>query len=176
MRRMPIFAIALVAAALLAPIAAQAGPASSGDDDGLRVQVVVPVAFGPFPGCADGVSFDTITGKHRGTGTACLLTDPEFSFCVEENAFCRDLETHWVLNLNGGSIEGDVNQHEVVTFFNPDPFAFSVDITWSGTVTGGTGKYHKLVGAQVSGGGPTSFDANGTQTGDLVLVIGEAPD
>ena len=167
LRRMALAALA--AAALVAP-AAQARP----NDDGLRVQLVLPVEFGSFDGCADGASYRIAADERRGTGTTCLLTFPDFSPCGEGTGFCRDLATHTELKrARKGTIRFDANQHEAVTAFDPATFAFSVDITWSGSVTSATGKFRKLVGAHVSGGGSTSFDANGTQTGNLAFVIGE---
>jgi hypothetical protein len=170
-----ILVTALLAAALAAPIAAQAAPTSSGHN-GLRVQLVLPVAFGPFPGCADGASYQVVSGKGTGTGTTCLLTDPDFTPCHQGNGFCRDLSTQTVLSLAQGTIGFDANQNEVVLAFDPQTFAFTVHITWSGSVTAGTHKFRNLVGATVSGGGTTSFDANGAQTGDLSFLIGEADD
>src|SRR5262245_41621885 len=173
MRKMVVFAIAAVAAALVVPIAAQGSPARSADHE-LRVQLQLPVEFGSFDGCADGALYGITADTFTGTGTTCSFAAPDFSPCNEGIGFCRDFATQTVLNLNPrGTIEFDANQHEVVTAFDPATFAFSVDITWTGTVTEGTRKYHKLVGAHVSGGGSTSFDANGTQTGDLAFVIGE---
>jgi hypothetical protein len=173
MKRLPILAIALAATALVLPIAAQAKPLQRGQQ--LRVQLVLPVQFGSFAGCADGASYGITANTFRGTGTTCLLTAPDFSPCGGRDTFCRDLATHTVLNLNPlGTIEFDANQHEVVTAFDPLTGAFSVDITWSGSVTAATGTFHNLVGAPVSGGGPTSFDAAGTQTGNLAFVIGGA--
>ena len=75
-----------------------------------------------------------------------------------------------------GTIEAEVSQREVITFFDPTTGFITFVITFDGSVTGGTGKFRKLVGAHVSGGGPTSFDASGTQTGKLVVKIGDAPD
>jgi hypothetical protein len=172
---MKVFAIGLLALALLAP-AAQAAPARSAAQ-GVRAQLVLPVEFGPFAGCADGASYGIVVDQRTGTGTTCLLTAPDFSPCNEGNGFCRDLATHTVLSLgHKGTVEFDANQHEVVTAFDPTTLAFSVQITWTGTVTAGTRSFHKFVGAAVSGGGLTSFDANGTQTGQLEFVIGEPRD
>ncbi len=176
MNRRALFAIAIATVAIATAWAAPISSARTTDDE-LRVQLVLPVSFGPFPGCADGVSYAIRGDDLAGTGTTCLLTFVDFSPCNEGNGFCRDLATHSVLNLGQrGTIEFDANQHEVVTAFDPVTFAFSVDITWKGSVTGGTRKFRRLAGAPVSGGGSTSFDANGTQTGDLAFVIGEAPE
>jgi hypothetical protein len=167
------FAIALAAAALVLPIATQAKALHPGKQ--LRVQLVLPVEFGSFAGCADGASYGITANAYSGTGTTCLLTEAEFSPCGGRDTFCRDLATHSVLNLNPlGTIEFDANQHEVVTAFDPVTGAFSVDISWTGSVTAATRSFHNLVGAPVSGGGSTSFDATGTQTGDLAFVVGYA--
>jgi hypothetical protein len=126
--------------------------------------------FGPFQGCTDGASYGIVADKRTGSGTTCLLTAPDFSPCSEGIGFCRDLATHTVLSLGQkGTVELDANQHEAVTSFDP----FSVETTWTGTVTAGTRSFHRFVGADVGGGGLTSFDANGTQTGQLEFVIGE---
>ena len=170
-----ILTIALLVAALAAPSAAQAATTSSGHD-GLRVQLVLPVAFGPFPGCTDGASYDIVSDKGTGTGTTCLLTDPDFTPCHQGNGFCRDLSTQTVLSFPQGTIAFDANQNEVVLAFDPQTFAFTVHITWTGSVTAATHKFRNLVGATVSGGGTTSFDANGVQTGNLSFLIGEADD
>jgi hypothetical protein len=176
MNRRALFAIALLTAALTATWAAPMSPART-TEHGLRVQLVLPVSFGPFPGCADGASYAIRGDDLAGTGTTCLLTFPDFSPCAEGTGFCRDLATHSVLNLGRrGTIQFDANQHEVVTAFDPATFAFSVDITWNGSVTVGTGKFRRLAGALVTGGGSTAFAADGTQTGKLAFVIGERPE
>jgi hypothetical protein len=172
MKRLPMFAIALAAAALVLPIATQAKALQRSQQ--LRVQLVLPVEFGPFAGCADGASYGITANGFRGTGTTCLLSGTDFLPCGGRDTFCRDLATHTVLNLSPlGTIEFDANQHEVITAFDPVTGAFSVQITWSGRVTAATRTFQKLVGAPVSGGGPTSFDATGAQTGNLAFVIGE---
>jgi hypothetical protein len=172
MGRLSTVAIALVAASLLVPWAAQA---ESRDDSprSFRFQLVLPVEFGSFGDCADAARYQVTSQSQVGHGRTCLLTAPDFSPCNEGIGFCRDLATQTVLKLPRGAIRFDANQHEVVTAFDPDTFAFSVDITWTGSVTGASHKYHKFIGATVSGGGSTAFDANGVQTGDLAFVIGE---
>jgi len=168
---MEVFAIGLLALTLLVP-AAQATPERSAGH-GLRAQLVLPVVFGPFQGCTDGASYGIVADKRTGSGTTCLLTAPDFSPCSEGIGLCRDLATHTVLSLGQkGTVELDANQHEAITAFDP----FSVEITWTGTVTAGTRSFHKFIGADVGGGGLTSFAASGTQTGQLEFVIGEPRD
>jgi hypothetical protein len=173
MKKMFVLAIVAGAVALVVPIAAQARPARS-TDDSLRVQLQLPVEFGSFDGCPEGVMYGITAGKFVGTGTTCVLADVPFSPCNEGLGFCHDLPTHSVLNLNPrGTIEFDANQHEVITAYDPATGAATFQITWTGTVSSATRKYHKLVGEPVSGGGSTSFDAAGNQTGHLVFVIGD---
>jgi len=172
---MKLFAVVLIASAISAAAALPSSVRAA--DDGLRVGLVLPVQFGTFPGCPTGAALYQVVSRHSsGSGTTCLLSDPDFTPCAEGLGLCRDLPTQTVLDLRQGEIEFDANQHEVITGFDPGTGTVTFQITWTGTVTAGTHKYGKLAGADVSGGGSTSFDANGTQTGDLSFVIGEADD
>jgi hypothetical protein len=175
MKKIFVLAIAAVAAALVVPTAQSSRAGSA--EDGLLVQLQLPVEFGSFDGCPEGVMYGLTADKFAGTGTTCVLKDVDFSPCNEGLGFCHDLPTHSILNLNPrGTIEFDANQHEVITHYDPATGAITFQITWTGTVSNATRKYHKLVGEPVSGGGSTSFDAAGDQTGDLAFLIGEADD
>jgi len=68
MKKMFVLAIVAGAVALVVPIAAQARPARS-TDDSLRVQLQLPVEFGSFDGCPEGVMYGITAGKFVGTGT-----------------------------------------------------------------------------------------------------------
>lgn len=166
-RHIKALALTVIAAALLVPLA----QASSTGDKGVTAQLVLPVQFGSTSSCAEAALYDVVADHIRGTGTTCLLTDVEFSPCGEGLGFCRDLATHSTLSMRTGTIELDANQHEVITAFDPGTGAITFEITWTGTVASATLKYHKLVGAPVSGGGSTSFDSVGNQTGSLAFLI-----
>lgn len=154
-----ILAFAIVGTATsFVPLAAAGG----GDDEPLRVRFEAPVVFtAPTPGCPEGVAdFGISTLGKVGSATNCLQ-----SFAVVECApgvvalFCQELDVHMTLRLHGSRMEADLTLVEVWNCGDPDCLTFSVDQQWPGVVVFAKGRFNKLEGARVSGGGTIVFDA-----------------
>jgi hypothetical protein len=159
MKRSILVLTVAIAAALVAPLAAQGG----GDDDGLRVRLQLPVTFSsPTAACPEGIAEYGISTKRRtGLGTNCIqAVVPAACPPAAVNAlFCQGVSVLATLRLRGGRIEADASIFEIWTCGDPMCLTLSVDQQWSGSVTRATGKFDDLEGGSISGGGTAVFDA-----------------
>jgi hypothetical protein len=148
----------LAAAALLAPLAAVGG----GSDDPLRVRFEQPVTFSEAtPECPAGVvDFGISALGKSGSATNCLQDEvPAACPPVVAALFCLERHADLALRLQGGKIKAEVTLFESFNCGDPDCLTFAIDQQWSGPVVYAKGRFAKLRGGSVSGGGTVLLDA-----------------
>ena len=74
-------------------------------------------------------------------------------FCVEKTPALL------TLRLQGGKIKAEVTLSEIFNCGDPDCLTFAIDQRWSGPVVYAKGRFSKLRGGSVSGGGTVILDA-----------------
>jgi hypothetical protein len=174
MKKLVSLLILLLAAALVAPLSAQAMPRP------LTLRVEPPVVFsGPTPACPSGtVDYRLSLKTYKGLGRNCLqdfvVVDCPPSVPVGFGILgCHEIPLLFTLRLPGGTIEGEATLHEIVRCGDPPCRAEATEQRWSGTVTRATRAWRKLAGASMVGGGLVVFHVplNELILLDVVLVI-----
>jgi hypothetical protein len=130
--------------------------ASSKGDDGLRIDLVVPVDFTPTADCPTGAAlYGVALGPQRGSGENCIGDEIPVACPANVTAqSCANVPVRMELRLPGGTITGNV------TIFEARTCDATCDVvqTWSGTVAAAR-RFHELDGGSLSGGGLFAFDA-----------------
>jgi hypothetical protein len=152
-----------VASLVLLAVAAPGAQARSAGGEGLDLRVTSLAFNAPTAACPSFRAHLRLTSD-AGPATAAI--------CFQADDFCRTAVGTWTLHLPGATVKALVVQRERCTFDAGTGELTATAIVFQGTVAKATGDLAGLVGGQVSGGGTTTFAADGTPTPDLVVSIG----
>jgi hypothetical protein len=169
--------IALLCAVFVAALAAvPAASANTGGHDVLRVRLQLPLTFlNATTACPQGIATYRLRALGRtGSGRNCLKTATPAACPSGSAAFlCQDVGVRMALRLPDGRIKGRARLRETWTCVDAACSRIAIHQRWHGHVRRAGGRFRRLAGGSVSGGGTATVIASTFEVVKIheVLVI-----